>query len=140
MTTTIDTNVLVAFWDKDPEVNRIAQTGLDAAMGRGSLVVAAPVYAELLAFPGRSEKFLDEFFRETGITVDWNLSEGVWRAAGAAFQAYSIRRKRGREYGPRRILADFVIGAHALENKFKLLTLDEGVYRTAFPRLELAEI
>ena len=107
---------------------------------RGSLVVAAPVYAELLAFPSRSEAFLDQFFRETGIFVDWNLNEAVSRNAGLAYKAYALRRRKLRDPGPRRILADFVIGAHALRNDFPLLTLDDRIYRAAFPRLAIVKL
>ena len=47
MTTAIDTNVVVALWDRDPTLSLAAQTALEAAFSRGSLVVSAPVFAEL---------------------------------------------------------------------------------------------
>ncbi len=140
MTTAIDTNIIVALWDKDDTLNSLAQSALDAALGRGNLVLAAAVFAELMAFPGRSEAFLDSFFKETGIAVDWNLHETVWRAAGRAFQTYAARRRRQRDSGPRRILADFLIGAHALQNGYLLLTLDDRLYRAAFPRLRITTV
>ncbi len=140
MTTAIDTNVIVALWDKDPNLSSTAQSALDAALGRGALVVAAPVFAELMACPGRGETFLEFFFRDTGILVDWNLGETTWRAAGRAFQAYAARRRKQGHPGPRRILADFVIGAHALQKGYRLLTLDDRLYRAAFPRLGLVRI
>ncbi len=140
MTTAIDTNVLVALWNEDDTLNTLARSALDTALGRGSLVIAAPVFAELLAAPSRNEAFLDSFCRETGISIDWNLDETVWRRAGRAFRAYVGRRKTQRGTGPRRILADFLIGAHALQNGFRLLTLDEGLYRAAFPRLVIVSV
>jgi len=108
MTTAIDSNVLVALWNKDDTLNTQARSALDTALARGSLVVAAPVFAELLAAPGRSEAFLDSFCKETGIAVDWNLNEATWRVAGRAFQQYVARRRTQRDSGPRRILADFL--------------------------------
>ena len=114
-----------------------AQNALDAAFNRGLLVAAAPVFAELIAAPGRSEKFVGSFFEETGIGVDWELSEQIWRLAGRAFQACAERRRKDRDKGARRILADFIIGAHAFANGFRLLTLDEGLYRAAFPSLAM---
>ena len=42
--------------------------------------------------------------------------------------------------GPRRILADFLIGAHALEGGHTLLTLDDHLYRKAFPRLAVVRV
>jgi predicted nucleic acid-binding protein len=76
-------------------------------------------------------------FEETGIGVDWELTEKIWRLAGRAFQAYRERRGKQRDQGARGILADFTIGAHALANRFRLLTLDEGIYRAAFPTLAI---
>ena len=42
--------------------------------------------------------------------------------------------------GARRILADFLIGAHALHNGFSLLTLDDRLYRAAFRRLAILAV
>lgn len=137
MTTVVDTNIIVALWDTDDTLNSAAQAALDRAIARGSLVIPAPIYAELMAFAGRTELFLDTFFRQTGVTVDWNLTEAVWRQAGQAFQSYAARRRRQRDAGPRRILADFVIGAYATRHNYSLLTLDEGIYRAAFPALRV---
>jgi predicted nucleic acid-binding protein len=135
MTTAIDTNILVALWNKDDSLNTLARSALDAALGRGGLVIAAPVFAELLAAPSRDEAFLDFFCRETGISVDWNLDEVIWRTAGRAFQRYVARRRKQPGSGQRRILADFLIGAHAVRNGFRLLTMDYRLYHAAFPRL-----
>lgn len=140
MTTAIDSNLLIALWNEDDTLNTLARSALDAALGRGSLIIAAPVFAELLAAPSRTEAFLDSFCKETGIAVDWNLNEAVWRAAGRAFQQYVARRRKQREFGPRRILADFVIGAHAMHNGFRLLTLDDRLYRASFPRLAILTV
>ena len=137
MTTAVDTNVVAALWDAREVVNRAARTALDDALDRGGLIVPAPVFGELLAFPGRTEAFLNTFFRDTGITVDWHVSKGVWRAAGHAFGAYAVRRRRQSGSVPRRILADFLIGAYAERNGYQLLTLDRGIYRAAFPKLKL---
>ncbi len=137
MTTAVDTNVLVALWNQDDALNRQARASLDAALLRGGLVIAAPVFAELLASPGRNEAFLDSFCEQAGLSVDWNLHEAIWRAAGRAYQIYAARRQRDRESAPRRILADFLIGAHAAENGFALLTLDDRLFRTAFPGLSV---
>ena len=137
MTTAVDTNVVIALWDTDPTLSLAAQNALDAAFSRGTLVAAAPVFAELIAAPGRSERFIGLFFEETGIGVDWELSEAIWRLAGRSFQAYAERRRKQGDKGTRRILADFIIGAHAFTNGYRLLTLDERLYRAAFPSLAI---
>src|SRR5208282_3517193 len=94
MTTAIDSNVIVALWANDPALSVAAETALEAAFRRGGLVVAAPVFAELIAAPGRTEAFVSSFLEENGIAIDWNLSEPIWRSAGRAFQAYAERRRR----------------------------------------------
>jgi len=135
MTTAIDTNVLVTLWDEEDAQHGPARAALEKAFEQGSLVIAGAVYAELLAAPARTEEFLDEFCRETGIAVEWGLSEEIWRAAGLAFQGYAARRRKQKGAEPRRILADFLIGAHAQVNGYRLLTLDAGMYRASFPKL-----
>lgn len=135
MTTAIDTNVIIALWDRDASLSSAAQTALETAFNRGGLVIAAPVFAELLAAPGRTEAFVDAFLEDTAIAVDWDLDEMLWRAAGRAFQRYAERRRKQRDSGTRRILADFMIGAHAETRGYHLLTLDERRYRAAFPKL-----
>jgi predicted nucleic acid-binding protein len=140
MTTAVDTNVFIALWYKDDALNTLARSAMDAAMVRGNLVVSGPVFAELVASPRRTEAFIDYFLKEAGVAVDWNIDEQMWRTAGRAFQSYASRRKRQGDPGPRRILADFLIGAHALRRGYRLLTLDEGLYRSAFPRLAIVTI
>lgn len=140
MITAVDTNVLVALWDRDDALNSTAQAALDAAFARGKLVISGAVFAELLALPHRREAFIEEFLGETGIGVDWIIDEAMWRLAGRAFQAYANRRRKQRSGEPRRLLADFLIGAHAFENGFPLLTLDDGIYRAAFPKLRIVKV
>jgi predicted nucleic acid-binding protein len=140
MTTAIDTNIIVALWDKDPTLSLAAQTALETAFNRGGVAVSAPVFAELMAAPGRTETFVNSFLEETGIVVEWELGEAVWRSAGRAFRSYAERRRKQRDSGTRRILADFLIGAHAEKRGYRLLTLDERLYRTAFPSITVETI
>ena len=140
MTTALDTNVLSALWNDDDTLNRAAREALEHVQQVGQMVICGVVYAELMAAAGRAESFVDRFCEEAGIIVEWELRERVWRAAGTAFQAYSRRRQKHGQSGPRRLLADFLIGAHAFEGGHKLLTLDSGVYKAAFPRLGIVEV
>jgi len=140
MTTAIDTNILVTLWDVEDSLHGPARQALEAAFEQGSLVIAGAVYAELLAAPGRTEEFLDQFCEETGIGVEWELSEEVWRAAGLAFQGYAARRKKQKGTYPRRILANFLVGASAAVNGYRLLTLDAGLYRASFPKLDTVTV
>ncbi|WP_460330824.1 PIN domain-containing protein, partial [Thermus oshimai] len=58
-----------------------------------------------------------------------------WHLAGERFGQYA--RKRRTTGLPRRILADFLIGAHALHHHLALATFDPVHYRVAFPELEV---
>ena len=140
MTTAIDASVIVALWDAEDSLHRPARAALDKAFNEGTLVISGAVYAELLAAPGRTEAFVDGFCEETSIGVEWELGEKVWRAAGTAFQGYAVRQRKQKGAEARRILADFLIGAHALVNRYKLLTLDAGIYQASFPRLGIMEL
>jgi predicted nucleic acid-binding protein len=140
MTTSVDTNVIAALWGRDPAVSNAAQRALDAALERGSLVLSAPVFAELMAAPERTEEFLDRFCSDTGMTTEFDLDEEIWRLAGRTFQAYASRRRKQRHPGPRRILADFLIGAHASHRGYRLLTLDDRLYQAAFSTLTVITV
>jgi predicted nucleic acid-binding protein len=74
------------------------------------------------------------------IRIDKTVSDEVWTLAGKAFREYAFRRKKVMGDLPRRILSDFLIGAHALSDEAQFLTLDERTYRVAFPDLKLVSI
>ena len=137
MTIALDTNVLSALWNDNDALNLVARKALDEVSGGEALAMCGVVYAELIGAPGRTEAFVDRFCEEAGVAGEWELKERIWRKAGAAFQGYATRRKKQSGAEPRRLLADFLIGAHALEHGYKLLTLDGGMYRKAFPGLKL---
>ena len=136
MRTALDTNVLSALWSKEPLASQVAAQ-LAEAHARGGLVVCAPVYVELLAHPSANQRFVDEFLAETGIVVDFELDESVWRQAGRSFAAYAHRRRRAQGGSPKRLLVDFLVAAHALLRADCLMTLDASRYQRDFPRLHL---
>jgi predicted nucleic acid-binding protein len=136
MRTAIDTNVLSALWSKEPLAPDIARN-LGNAKAEGGLVVGAPVYAELLAYPKATESFVNTFLADTGIDVDFEFQQTVWLEAGRRFARYAKRRRRSAPPGPRRLLADFIIGSHALTQADRLMTLDPKRYEKDFPELKL---
>jgi predicted nucleic acid-binding protein len=135
--TSIDTNVISALLEADDVHAQLAENALLAALARGKLLICPAVYAELIAKPKRTVATVDSFLSATRIEVDWNLEQRIWQLAGLGFQIYASMRKKQKLPEPRRILADFLIGAHALERGFTLLTLDSRVYKTSFPKLSL---
>jgi predicted nucleic acid-binding protein len=137
MTISIDSNLIAALWDTDHPMNSAAVEVLGRLSAREQLVVSGSVYAELMAGPLRDEASLDLFFKDTGIEIDWAMEEKIWREAGRAYLAYVRRRKTSRGGDARRILPDFLIGAHALVRDYSMLTLDGDDYATAFPSLRI---
>lgn len=137
MRTAIDTNVFSLMWTGGPQALGVA--GVLQAFGEeGGLVISAPVFAELMAYPTMTPDTLDRFLGDEHIEADFDLGEDVWREAGGRFAAYSERRRRSKGGVARRLLADFVIGAHALVRADRLLTFDARRYAKDFPELEIA--
>jgi predicted nucleic acid-binding protein len=134
--TAVDSNILSALWSEEPTARGIASP-LSKARSEGGLVVCAPVYCELLAHPHATRRFVQEFLRETGILVDFVLEEQVWQQAAGAFASYANRRRRSGGGNPKRLLADFVVGAHALVAADCLMTLEAGRYKSDFPALRI---
>jgi predicted nucleic acid-binding protein len=138
MTTAIDTNVLTALFTGTGANALLSRIALNRVVHQGELVISAPVYAEILATPRSDMRAIDSFLEDSGIAVDWRIDEAVWRTAAHAYRGYAERRRAQRgDPGPRRILTDFLIGAHAALFASALLTFDRSVYRAAFPTLTI---
>jgi predicted nucleic acid-binding protein len=134
--TALDTNIVVGVLEGDAMLADRLALILDRLAEEGALLITPVVYAELLAAPSRSPALVDAFLAQTPVRVDWSLEESVWRAAGLAHRAYVQQRQAGdAQVTVRRILADFVIGAHALQRQATLLTWDTSIYQTYFPGL-----
>ena len=137
--TAIDTNVLVDLLaNVDAALQQRAYGVLEASARRGPLFIAPIVHAELGANPAFSIETFDRFLLESRIRVDWKLSEQIWRVAGMKFAHYARRRRASRGGEPRRLIADFVIGAHATAVG-GLVTRDAAFYRREFADLAIFE-
>jgi predicted nucleic acid-binding protein len=136
MRTAIDTNIISALWTGEPSAEKVTAI-LALSSDLGGLTIAAPAYAELLAYPGATPGFVDSFLDSTRAVIDFRLDEAIWREAGLRFAKYAARRRLRRGGAPRRLLADFIIGAHALLRADRLLTLDLPLYARDFPELKI---
>jgi len=134
--TSLDTNILLAALDTSSPQQKVAQQSILKAAKRGPLLVCPPVYAELRA-SANWEHQIDFFLSSTGIRVAWAMPDSLWDRAGQALGSYARLRKGGQL--PRRILANFLIAAHAEHHGLAVLTFDPTVYKAVFPKVPLLE-
>lgn len=130
MITAIDTNILLDILVPSEEFYEVSAQALEESASSGPLTICDVVYAELcihFTAQGDCDKFLDENeIRVEPLTRESHFS------ASRAWRTY--RRQGGKRT---RILADFLIGAHALNQATRLLSRDRGFYRKLFPSLRL---
>ncbi|GEM88446.1 type II toxin-antitoxin system VapC family toxin [Meiothermus granaticius] len=132
--TSLDTSVLLTALDSsDPQQARAQQAILKAAAS-SPLLICPPVYAELRA-SAYWESQIEPFLSATGIRTAWEMPEPVWARAGQALGQYARLRRGGQL--PRRILADFLIAAHAEHHRLAVLTFDTTVLKAVFPEVVL---
>jgi predicted nucleic acid-binding protein len=136
MTTAVDTNVFSRIWMGDVEAER----ALVRCSEDGLLVICPIVYAEMLASPILDESEVKAFLDETGIRTDYAMREEVWTESGRRFAAYARRKRVSGGGDARRLVADFVVGSHALLQANRLLTYDLKIYRVGFPELRLVDV
>ena len=131
MATAADTNILLDVFIPDTDNSPESGELLCVARQRGPLLVCDVVHAELvLQFENRDA--LDAALHSVGATVS-PIDTDIAYTAGLRWGQY---RRAG---GPRtRILADFLIGAHAIATAETFLSRDHGFYSTYFPTLQIA--
>jgi len=126
----VDTNVVVDLLEYDPIWYDWSLQAVSNARTQGDIVASSIVVAELayhLSRRGDPLVVLHGF----GITT-LHLGDRAACLAGLAHHAY---RKAGGQRD--KILADFLIGAHAVGQAQALITRDPRPYRSYFPSLVL---
>jgi predicted nucleic acid-binding protein len=130
MITAIDTNILLDILIPNEQFYETSGNALDEAAGLGSLIISDIVYAEL-CIQFEVQRDCDAFLEENQIRVQ-PLTREAHFLASRAWRAY--RQQGGKRT---RILADFLIGAHAQIQSTRLISRDRGFYAKLFPSLQI---
>lgn len=130
MRISLDTNILIGIFDNTPE-GRSDDDLLQKLQADGHvLLVCGVVYTELMAHPRMDRATLDATLRLGGVEVDYETPPAIYVTAGEAYRSYVERRRRsGDKSSPRRVAADFLIGAHAQHRADRLMTRNPGDFK-----------
>src|SRR5688572_16044907 len=121
MVSAVDSSVLLDVLLADPTFGVSSRNSLRQAKSEGALVISECVIAEILpVLPAGS---FEEFSQEFGLAFRPSSRE----SAVLAGEMFSVYLKRGGKRG--RVLADFLIGAHAQLHAERLIARDFGFYR-----------
>ena len=132
MITAVDTNVLIDVFGADTRFGLSSAGALRLCLNDGAVVACGVVWSETrAAFPG------EEDFRRALLALGVSFSPLTEQAATLAGASWKKYRTAG---GKRdRVIADFLIGAHAAVQCERLLTRDRGYYKRYFRGLVIVD-
>ena len=157
MITAVDTNIILDVLIPDEPFSQSSKQLLDHYLSKGKLVICEIVFAELAA-QFLSEEDLNLFLADTGMELVHSNEKALY-VAGTRWAEYARKGARSRfscgkcghvfeSTCPQcrasltkrlHVLADFLIGAHALAHADCILSRDLGVYKTYFTDLKVVD-
>ena len=131
MRTALDSSIILDVLTNDKTWADASQNSLKQAMSEGSFVIGECVMAEIT--PALDSSELAVFL------LDWGIQFVPTSQAAAILAGEMYRTYLNRNGNAKRVLPDFLIGAHALHHSDRLLARDRGYYRDYFSDLVLVE-
>jgi predicted nucleic acid-binding protein len=127
----VDSSVLFDILIGDADYAEASEACVGNALAHDEVVVCAAVVAEVQAMLETSEDLMD-ILASVGIRFE-PMTESAAMRAGYMNKRYRSRGGQRKE----RVVADFLVGAHALMQCNGLITRDAGFYRDYFKGLKL---
>lgn len=132
MITAVDTSVLIDVFGADARFGPVSAEALRRCLNEGAVVACMAVWAET-----RAAFADDEAFAQAMQTLGVAYSAPTQASANLAGAICKKYRSAGGQRD--QVIADFLIGAHALTQCDRLLTRDRGYYKKLFAGLTLVE-
>jgi len=157
MITAVDTNIILDVLIPGEPFGESSKGLLDRYSSKGKLILCEVVFAELAArFPSEDE--LASFLADTRMNLVYSNEKSLYMA-GSRWLEYARKSAKNRFLCSKcghtleatcpqckavltkrlHVLADFLIGAHALVNADCILSRDLGVYKTYFGDLKVID-
>jgi len=135
----VDTSVLLDVLAGDLEFGSMSREALRRAYDSGSLLACDVVWSEVRAH-FESEGAFDAAIKSLGLQFV-PLSDEAARLAGSHWRQYHQGRSRPLRSSDesKKVIADFLIGAHAQVHANALLARDRGFFRRYFRELHLIQ-
>ena len=126
----VDSSVLLDVLTEDPRFAGASEVCLGEAIAHGDVVICDAVVAEVQAMLATRETAMDTLV-SLGIRYQATYEQAAIRAG------HMQRRFRDRGGRRERVVANFLIGAHALMQCDALITRDAGFFRDYFKGLKV---